>query len=140
MNYPAPQKDGMTTVYEDGTVLIGGWRSRLAQWRRLQYLKGGAFAPENPIMEAYHYRFSLRNRLIRFLRLRGSWHWAQRQLLQGKIITCEHFSGSLKYKLDSVENGRLMQSYSSRQPYMWESANWFVDNGYYTDYKIWQPS
>jgi hypothetical protein len=30
--YPTPQKDGLKTVFKDGTTLIGSWNSRLTQW------------------------------------------------------------------------------------------------------------
>lgn len=34
-NYSIPQKDGWFTKYPNGTILIGTWKSRLAQYRKL---------------------------------------------------------------------------------------------------------
>lgn len=33
--YPTPQKDGLLTRYQDGTVLCGGWNTRLTEWKEL---------------------------------------------------------------------------------------------------------
>jgi hypothetical protein len=31
--YKTPQKDGLETIYEDGTRLVGTWNSRLKEYK-----------------------------------------------------------------------------------------------------------
>ena len=48
--YPVPQKDGIETKYPDGTILVGGWASRLEKWKSQNLDR----IPNEKAFEDYH--------------------------------------------------------------------------------------
>lgn len=82
------------------------------------------------------YAHGFKNRIIRLLKLKGSWKWAVNQMLIGKIIKCNHWSGSLKLKIDNAKNTLLQSTHSKEYPYKWETANYFLDYELFTDYVV----
>jgi len=65
---------------------------------------------------------------IRFLGLKGSWKWAKSQMLRGHIVRymC---SGTVKYKIDSANNGLLKWDFSEEGgSYKFESAYFHIDD------------
>lgn len=77
-----------------------------------------------------------KNHVIRTLGLEGSWTWAKEQLYKGKMVRCKHWSGTLKYRIDSSDNTLLQCTYSKEQPYKWETSNHFLTNELFTDYVV----
>ena len=67
--------------------------------------------------------------LIRALGLPGSWKWAQRQMIKGKIVRRKSTSGTVKYKFDDPDNCLLMNDFSSKE----ENQNWTTSN-YFRSY------
>jgi hypothetical protein len=82
--------------------------------------------------------------IVRFLGLKGSWRWAKRQMRNGKIVRCKHWSGTLKLRIDSKENS-LLQANFTRTPKplhngdkLWETSNWFISYEDFTDYEVFE--
>jgi hypothetical protein len=82
--------------------------------------------------------------IIRMFGLKGSWKWAKKQMLQGKIVRCKHWSGSLKLKIESKDNP-LLQANFTRTPKtihesdkLWETSNWHISYEDYTDYEVFE--
>lgn len=91
--------------------------------------------------------------LIRKLGLRGSWAWAKRQMMNGEIVRCKHWSGALKYRVSpEIEYGidgktpkpsTLLQANFTRtnkptkngSP-LWETSNHHLSYENFTDYEI----
>lgn len=84
----------------------------------------------------------IKNWLIRTLGLKGSWSWAKVQMMQGKIVTCKHWSGELKLKIDSPNNQLLQCSFygiaylGDIKNAKWETSNHFLTYEGYTDYEV----
>jgi hypothetical protein len=75
--------------------------------------------------------------IIRTFGLKGSWKWAKRQMLKGKMVRCKHWSGALKYKIDSPENGLMLSDYSrSIMQCEWRSSNHHLKYEDFTDYEV----
>ena len=41
----------------------------------------------------------MKNWIIITFGLKGSWKWAKKQMMQGKMVRCKHWSGALKYRV-----------------------------------------
>ena len=86
----------------------------------------------------------MKDLIIRTFGLKGSWKWAKKQMLNGKIVRCKHWSGALKLRIDSKEN-KLLQANFTRTPEpihkggrLWETSNWHISYEDYTDYEIFE--
>mgnify|MGYP003412225069 FL=1 len=83
--------------------------------------------------------------LIRNLGLKGSWSWAKKQMLNGKMVRCKHWTGALKLKIDNPEN-QLLQCCFWRdkrkvvEPFynLWETSNHFLSYEDNTDYEVFE--
>ena len=83
--------------------------------------------------------------LIRNLGLKGSWSWAKKQMLNGKMVRCKHWTGALKLKIDNPEN-QLLQCCFWRDkrkavgpPHkLWETSNHFLNYEDNTDYEVFE--
>ncbi len=79
--------------------------------------------------------------VIRLLGLKGSWKWAKKQMLNGSVVRCKHWSGTLIQKIDSRENGLLQMGYYKRdetnRELEWETSNHFMSYEDFTDYEVW---
>ena len=85
-------------------------------------------------------RYSLKNKLIRFFGLKGSWIWAKKQMINGNIVRCRHWSGGLILKIDSPENTLLQACYSRTIPRKFETSNHHLSYELFTDYYIFEKS
>ena len=79
--------------------------------------------------------------IIRFFGLKSSWKWAKKQMKNGCIVRCKHWSGTLVQKIDSSENGLLQMGYFQRDkgknpPLKWETSNHHLSYEDFTDYEI----
>lgn len=74
--------------------------------------------------------------IIRFFGLKGSWKWAKKQMLKGHEVSCKHFTGTLKYKIDSPKNGLLLCDWSSSHHRCWETYNHHIGIENHTDFYI----
>jgi|WetSurMetagenome_2_1015567.scaffolds.fasta_scaffold449623_2 hypothetical protein len=75
--------------------------------------------------------------VVRILGLRGSWGWAKKQMLKGRIVRCSHWSGTLKYRIDTRKNTLLQCSFSKDMNNLqWETSNHFLCYEDLTDYEI----
>lgn len=88
---------------------------------------------------------SIKNWVIRAFGLKGSWSWAKRQMLAGKMIRQKNISGQLKYRLDSKHKNRVCWNFSAKKPdvnvpfyEVWESANHFLSDEDATDYEVFE--
>jgi hypothetical protein len=71
------------------------------------------------------------------LGLKGSWKWAKKQMLNGHIVRCKHWSGSLKLCIDDNENTRLLCTFDKDYDQLkWESSTHFLSYEEYIDYEI----
>jgi hypothetical protein len=92
----------------------------------------------------------MKNWIIRLLGLQGSWKWAKKQMLKGKMVRCKHWSGALKYRISLEDlcqgDGRkstLLQANFTRtnkqlenkQP-LWETSNHHLCYEDFTDYEV----
>lgn len=85
---------------------------------------------------------------IRVLGLKGSWKWAKKQMLRGKVVRSKGWRGTLKLKVDSPENGLVYNSYYAENVHpvegkLWEKSNHFLSQELLTDYEIvetWAPT
>ena len=79
--------------------------------------------------------------LVRLLGLRGSWTWACRQMDRGAIVRPRSATGSVRYKLDSEEQRRLLWTFN-RYParYDWEDAKFFLSRQESTDWEVVMPN
>ena len=84
----------------------------------------------------------MKKAIIRFFGLKGSWSWAKKQMLKGKIVRCKHFTGSLKYKIDSAENRLLLCTFQRENKQLlndnpiWEPSNFHFSVEEHTDYEV----
>ncbi len=86
----------------------------------------------------------MKNWIIRTFGLKGSWKWAKKQMLNGKIVRCEHWSGTLKLRVDSKENTLLQCCFwrKNEEPKngtkLWETSNHHLSYENYTDYVVFE--
>lgn len=84
----------------------------------------------------------MNKKLIRILGLKGSWRWAKKQMLKGKVVRCKHWSGALKLRIDSTENTLLQNSFirENKPPEngqkIWNTSNHFLKYEDFTDYEV----
>lgn len=76
-----------------------------------------------------------------FLGLKGSWKWAKKQMLQGKVVRSKSWSGTLKLRIDDSENKLLQQCFwreNVEPPHgkLWETSNHFLSVEDKTDYEV----
>lgn len=86
----------------------------------------------------------MKSYIIRLFGLKGSWAWAKKQMMNGKIVRCSHWAGTLKLRIDSKEN-TLLQSNFTRKPEplhsrdkLWETSNHHLSYENYTDYEVFE--
>lgn len=73
--------------------------------------------------------------IIKTFGLKGSWKWAKKQMMNGKIVRCKHWHGSLKLSIDDPQNTLLMNTFAHfPQNSDWESSTHFLNYEDYTDY------
>lgn len=93
--------------------------------------------------------------IIKTFGLKGSWKWAKKQMMKGKIVRCKQWSGALKYRVSlETEYGidgktpkasSLLQANFTRtnkglpksQP-LWETSNHHLSYEDFTDYEIFE--
>jgi hypothetical protein len=85
----------------------------------------------------------MKNKLIRILGLKGSWSWAKKQMMQGKIVYCKHWNGCIKLKIDD-KNNTLLQHCFWREGLVkrlqrWETSNHHLTWENFTDYQVFNP-
>ena len=76
-----------------------------------------------------------------FLGLKGSWKWAKKQMLKGKVVRSKSWRGALKLRIDNPENKLLQMTHweSFQEPphgKLWETAAHFLNEEDLTDYEI----
>jgi len=79
--------------------------------------------------------------IIRFFGLKGSWKWACRKMKEGYIIRPGLATGSVKYKIDDEDQGRIQWSFDRAVSYgvkdfKWENANIFLKDFEKIDWEI----
>ena len=80
--------------------------------------------------------------IIKTFGLKGSWKWAKKQMMNGEIVRCEHWAGSLKLKIDSPEITLLQFNFTTHQKTLhvedklWETANHHLSYEEFTDYVV----
>jgi len=75
--------------------------------------------------------------LIRAFGLKGSWKWAIRQMKRGEIVRIAHATGTIKRKIDSLENGRIVEDFGINEAEQnWISAYVFLGDFNYTDWVV----
>ncbi|MFA5014308.1 MAG: hypothetical protein WC549_02030 [Actinomycetota bacterium] len=86
----------------------------------------------------------IKNWVIRTFALRGSWSWAKKQMMKGKIVRCKHWTGALKYKIESPDNPLLLSNFT-RSPKvlhegdrLWKASNHHLSYEDFTDYEIFE--
>jgi len=77
--------------------------------------------------------------IIKFFGLRGSWAWACRQMEKGKVVRPASATGTVRYKLDNENQGRILWSFPHRKDPLgkkekWENANIFLSDFSSTDW------
>lgn len=84
----------------------------------------------------------MKKAIIRFFGLKGSWKWAKKQMLNGKTVRCKHWSGTLKFKIDSRENTLLQCSFQRENKQnlngspIWETSNHHLSYEDFVDYEV----
>ena len=83
----------------------------------------------------------MKNWIIRKFGLKGSWTWAKKQMMQGKIVRCKHWTGVIKLRIDSKENTLLQccfwRDWDGFQ--LWDTSNHHLSWENFTDYEIFDP-
>lgn len=65
-------------------------------------------------------------------------------MMKGKIVRCEHWSGTLKLKIDSPENTLLQCNFtkelkvSNERETLWETSNHHISYENFTDYVVFE--
>lgn len=86
----------------------------------------------------------MRKWTIRFFGLKGSWSWAKRQMMNGKMVRCKHWTGALKFRIDNKHNTLLecCISISSKKPTygneFWNTSTHFLKYEDFTDYEVFE--
>lgn len=82
--------------------------------------------------------------LIRTLGLKGSWKWAKKQMMKGKMVRCKHWAGSLKLRIDNSDNTLLQACFWRKKENiengckLWETSNHFLNYEDFTDYEVFE--
>lgn len=75
--------------------------------------------------------------LIKNLGLKGSWKWAKKQMLNGKLIHCKHWNNYRKLCIYDKENQIIRQSYQQFCiGIQWDYYIHSLKNEDFTDYEI----
>lgn len=75
--------------------------------------------------------------LRRFFGLRGSFAWACRQMLLGRVVRPASASGSIKFRFDTEGQHRLQWSFErAHSPAKWENAFFFYADMLATDWIV----
>ena len=83
----------------------------------------------------------MKEKLIRFFGLNGSWKWSCRQLKKGKIIRAKNIAGTVRYKLDNESQTRILWAFPKRaDPYglneKWDNAYIFLSDFERIDWEV----
>lgn len=94
----------------------------------------------------------MKNWIIKTFGLKGSWKWAKKQMMNGEIVRCKHWSGALKFRVSpEIEHGldgktptpsTLLQCNFTRTKKpengerIWETSNHHLSYEDFTDYEI----
>ena len=74
----------------------------------------------------------MKNWIIRTFRLKGSWTWAKKQMMQGYEVKCKSWRGYFKLRIDNPFNTLLMSNlfpYDPEQPNKkWEVSYYHISN------------
>lgn len=80
----------------------------------------------------------LKDKIISFLGLKGSWSWACKQMDKGEIVRPANATGTVKYKLDSENQRRIMWCFNRDYDELnWSSANIFLSDFENTNWIVW---
>ena len=78
--------------------------------------------------------------IIRTFGLKGSWVWAKKQMLKGGAVRCKHWTGALRFRIDSPENTLLQASFHRgnlrNDKEEWETSNHHLNFENFTDYEL----
>jgi hypothetical protein len=78
--------------------------------------------------------------LRRFLGMRGSFSWACRQMLHGRIVRPASASCTVKYRFNNEVHRRLQCSFErADNPVKWDSAFFFYSDMLATDWVVVSP-
>ncbi len=81
----------------------------------------------------------IRNSIIRFFGLKGSFQWAVKQMKAGKIVKRRSTAGAVKYRLSTDEQNRLQWDFHRKEnDAQWENAYFFVSCMEATDYFVFE--
>jgi hypothetical protein len=81
----------------------------------------------------------MKSKIMNLLGLKGSWAWAKKQMLDGKMVRCEHWSGALKYRIDNPENKLLQMAFCRlEQDVNWKTATHHLRYEDLTDYVVFE--
>ena len=69
----------------------------------------------------------------RLLGLKGSWKWALKQMINGKIIRPSSATGTVKYRFSVDKQNRIEWTFD-RKDYRWNNANIFYSDFIRTDW------
>lgn len=81
--------------------------------------------------------------LIRLFGLKGSWKWAVRQMLKGKIVRPASATGSVKYRFSTDKQNRIQYTFQHgmhSKDFVWENANIFNNDFLTTDWAIYKDT
>ncbi len=82
--------------------------------------------------------------IIATLGLKGSWRWAKKQMMKGRIVRCEHWVGELKLRIDNKTNTLLQSNFTTtpepvhEHQKLWETSNHFLSYENYDDYVVFE--
>jgi hypothetical protein len=85
-----------------------------------------------------------KNLIISTFGFKGSWKWAKKQMMDGKIVRCKHWSGALKLKIESKDNSLLLSNFTRtpkplhKEDKLWNTSKWHISYEDYTDYEIFE--
>lgn len=86
----------------------------------------------------------MKNWIIRTFGLKGSWKWAKKQMMSGKMVRCRHFTGALKFRIDNPENTLLQFNYTRLNKHLnnsnplWETSNHHLSYEDFVDYEVFE--
>ena len=86
----------------------------------------------------------MRKWIIRTFGLKGSWKWAKKQMMNGKVVRCKHWSGALKLRIESPANPLLLSIYTRKPKLLlknnrlWEVHHHHISYEDFTDYEIFE--
>lgn len=70
-----------------------------------------------------------------FFGLKGSWRWACRQMETGRIVRSKSSTGTVRYKLDNENQGRILWAFPSRNDPRGVNEEWENANIFFSDFK-----